>query len=101
MNQAVRYDVVEAPGIDDLIVAVQDKVGRGWRPLGGPFVFGGMLLQAVVWIEDAQRAVAANEVPRRAPERDLDVLDELTEDDDGFDEAWRSRLTQLGAARKG
>jgi hypothetical protein len=90
LAEVVRYDVLEAPAVDDLISAVQDRIARGWQPLGGPFAVNGLLLQAVVWTDSAESSVIG---ARRThtPGQDNDLLDELTEDDSPHDD-WQADL---------
>jgi hypothetical protein len=44
----VEYGVVEATTIEALSEGVTEMMRQGFRPQGGPFVFDGMLNQAMV-----------------------------------------------------
>lgn len=90
MAEVVRYDVLEAPAVDDLISAVQDRIARGWQPLGGPVAVSGQLIQAVVWTDPAEPSVMGGQ-RAHSPGQETDLLDELTEDDSPHDD-WQADL---------
>jgi hypothetical protein len=50
---------------------VQERVGDGWQPLGGPFSADGVLYQAVVWTEGASSRL----VPRSSLEDSRETVE--------------------------
>ena len=81
MDKVLRYDVVEASSIDGLVAEVQHRIADGWQPLSGPFYLNGGHFQAVVWtVESGQRSAAPVE-PFHYRQSEIELIDELTEDD--------------------
>lgn len=80
MSSVLKYDIVESDSIESLIAHVQCKISEGWQPLGAPFYLNGAMYQAIVWTE-----VSEELVPRtssRHTQMDIELIEELTEDDD-------------------
>ncbi len=51
-TKAMKYDIVIEDGEVDLIVAVNNRMQSGWKPIGGPSVLVGddgkrMIMQAI------------------------------------------------------
>jgi hypothetical protein len=80
MSTVLEYDIVSAESVDLLTRHVQGKVAQGWQPLGAPFYLDGSLCQAIVWTEAAAQRTAAAET--RSNRIDLELIEELTEDDE-------------------
>ena len=80
MSRVLKYAVVDAGTLDELVASVQQRIDLGWQPLGAPFYLNGNHHQAVVWTQEAEeRARTPHEVRYR--QKDIEPIDELTEDD--------------------
>jgi hypothetical protein len=91
MSTIQRYDVVDAPDVDQLVEGVQSRITQGWQPIGGPFTIGETLYQALVFAESSEDVEPTAGVdPEQA---DLKLIEELTEDDDAFPD-WGDHLRQ-------
>jgi hypothetical protein len=82
MSEILRYRVVEATSVEQLAKQVQGELSNGWQPLGGPFLFAGSVCQAMGWPESAERVEAPIESTREETASDLELIQELTEDDE-------------------
>jgi hypothetical protein len=83
METILRYRVVEALNVDDLTRQVQQRLSDGWQPLGGPFYFNGSICQALGSTEsDEQRLSPVSGDGPHGAVSDLELIRELTEDDD-------------------
>jgi hypothetical protein len=82
METILRYRVVEALDVDDLARQVQQQLSDGWQPLGGPFYFNGSICQALGSTDSEQGSLSAVADDRRGTVSDLELIRELTEDDD-------------------
>ena len=77
MSRVLRYDIVQAESIDDLVELVQYRVSDGWQPLSGPFYWSGQHYQAVVWTQEAEeRSRTPHEVPVYR-QSEIDLIEEL------------------------
>jgi hypothetical protein len=47
MSIVIAYIVVEAPSRKQLEAAVKEAIGKGWQPVGGVAVSGGVFYQAL------------------------------------------------------
>ena len=81
MDKVLRYDVVEAASIARLVAEVQLRITSGWQPLSGPFYLNGNHFQAMVWTERSERAAAASPERYQFHQSEIELIDELTEDD--------------------
>ena len=82
MSDILRYRVVEAASVEQLANQVQIELSDGWQPLGGPFLFAGSVCQAMGWPDSAERVEAPIESTREETVSDLELIQELTEDDE-------------------
>lgn len=82
MSTILKYDVVDAHSVDHLVRDVQERISQGWQPLGAPFYLNGSFLQAVVWTDEAEEHAAQVARAVEDAQRELELIDELTEVDD-------------------
>jgi len=90
MSRVLKYEVVDAESLDHLVESVQQRIGLGWQPLGGPFYLNGSHHQAVVWTKESEeQARTPHEV--RYGQAEIELIDELTEDDEPISR-WEAPL---------
>ena len=82
MSRIVRYEIVEAKTLDLLVDEVQGRISLGWQPLGGPFYLNGDHHQAVVWTDESERRLRAVDGDGTPYESEIELIEELTEDDE-------------------
>jgi len=63
------------------VAEVQDRITAGWQPLSGPFYLSGSHFQAMVWTELSERRGTAPVERLRSRQCEIELIDELTEDD--------------------
>ncbi len=73
--------MVDAKSLDLLVDEVQNRISQGWQPLGGPFYLNGDHHQAVVWTVESERRLRAVDPDHGSYESEIELIDELTEDD--------------------
>jgi len=90
MSRILKYAMVDAESLDLLVESVQQRIGLGWQPQGGPFYLNGTHHQAVVWThESEERARTPHEV--HYGQNEIELIEELTEDDEPISR-WEAEL---------
>jgi hypothetical protein len=82
VSTVLKYDIIGSDNTELLVRHVQSKISEGWQPLGAPFYLNGSMFQAMVWTEASEERALG--VPSRGTQMDIELIEELTEDDESI-----------------